>query len=245
MAITATIDWCEPNYAVVPYIAEFWNTLSSVVMVLLGACGITFAAWVKCPKFCATQFAFLALVGVGSTLFHATLDIYAQMLDEIPMMWHTLAIIEFNRSLLRGTYRDAILPSWPFIAWGALLSVIHAKFQFVLVFQVHFIVITLYSIVQMAQLAARHPMYAHMARMQLLVASMGAIAWLMDHHRIHCDTLYLHAWWHVLVGFATFAGLCMTTDIALRLKFTHEGPRAINPRGYYMVSEIDIRPSIE
>lgn len=26
--IDALVDWCEPNYAVTRYVAEFWNTLS-------------------------------------------------------------------------------------------------------------------------------------------------------------------------------------------------------------------------
>jgi hypothetical protein len=26
---TASINWCEQNYAVIPWVAEFWNTLSA------------------------------------------------------------------------------------------------------------------------------------------------------------------------------------------------------------------------
>ena len=28
---TALIDWCEENYVVTTYVAEFWNTLRSVL----------------------------------------------------------------------------------------------------------------------------------------------------------------------------------------------------------------------
>ncbi|RUS78813.1 hypothetical protein EGW08_013431 [Elysia chlorotica] len=31
---TATLDWCEENYAVTYYVAEFWNTLSNALMLL-------------------------------------------------------------------------------------------------------------------------------------------------------------------------------------------------------------------
>ncbi|GFS18432.1 alkaline ceramidase 3 [Elysia marginata] len=31
---TATLDWCEDNYAVSYYVAEFWNTLSNALMLL-------------------------------------------------------------------------------------------------------------------------------------------------------------------------------------------------------------------
>jgi dihydroceramidase len=35
--ITANYDWCEPNYLVTPYIAEFFNALSSLPTATAGA----------------------------------------------------------------------------------------------------------------------------------------------------------------------------------------------------------------
>jgi hypothetical protein len=37
---TSTIDWCEENYEVTNYVAEFWNTLSNLVIILLPLYGI-------------------------------------------------------------------------------------------------------------------------------------------------------------------------------------------------------------
>ena len=34
-AKSSTIDWCEANYEVTYYIAEFWNTVSNLVMIIL------------------------------------------------------------------------------------------------------------------------------------------------------------------------------------------------------------------
>ncbi|KAJ6636716.1 Alkaline ceramidase 3, partial [Pseudolycoriella hygida] len=31
---TSTLDWCERNYEVTPYIAEFWNTISNITIFL-------------------------------------------------------------------------------------------------------------------------------------------------------------------------------------------------------------------
>ena len=37
---TSTIDWCEINYEVTYYIAEFWNTISNLEMIILPVYGI-------------------------------------------------------------------------------------------------------------------------------------------------------------------------------------------------------------
>ncbi|KAL4696909.1 hypothetical protein H8959_002607 [Pygathrix nigripes] len=31
---TSTLDWCEENYSVTWYIAEFWNTVSNLIMII-------------------------------------------------------------------------------------------------------------------------------------------------------------------------------------------------------------------
>ena len=91
---TATLDWCEKNYEVsCPisssftahkelvasmqvswYIAEFWNTLTNLSMIIPPLWGIH-----KClqrgleTRYLVGFFALL-LVGIGSTMFHMTLQ---------------------------------------------------------------------------------------------------------------------------------------------------------------------------
>jgi len=82
---TASIDWCEPNYAVTPYFAEFWNTVSSLFLALVGCFAI-----IQSQKF-EKRFIFLGfllfVVGIGSALFHGTLLFHFQLADELPMLW--------------------------------------------------------------------------------------------------------------------------------------------------------------
>jgi dihydroceramidase len=94
---TATIDWCENNYEVTEYIAEFWNTLSNLVMIVLPVYGIYWSVRQKQNKknlnnfiirnsTLAVYFA-LMMIGSGSWLFHMTLLYPMQLLDELPMIY--------------------------------------------------------------------------------------------------------------------------------------------------------------
>ena len=38
--VTSTIDWCESNYDVSQYTAEFWNTISNIFFVLFALWGM-------------------------------------------------------------------------------------------------------------------------------------------------------------------------------------------------------------
>lgn len=86
---TSTIDWCEENYVVSPYIAEALNTLTNSVFILL-ALFATIQAYKQHlePRFIFASLGFL-LVGVGSWLFHMTLQYHYQLLDELPMIYAT------------------------------------------------------------------------------------------------------------------------------------------------------------
>ena len=89
----STLDWCEENYAVTPFIAEFWNTLSNSVMVLTAIYGLRWCVRLRAaPRFVAA-FIGLLVIGVGSFAFHGTLTYGAQLLDELPMIWATCVFV--------------------------------------------------------------------------------------------------------------------------------------------------------
>ena len=110
---TASIDWCEQNYAVLPWVAEFWNTLSSFAMVGAGLVGVStrrFAAEIR------VAFALLILVGLGSVAFHATLRFGLQMLDELPMLylvtWLVWLLVENGPTRRLGSWFPAALVAY-------------------------------------------------------------------------------------------------------------------------------------
>ena len=90
------------------YVAEYWNTISNAILCVGALCGLyqvrkhKLETRFECPLYLrgnsanvksilfsriATCYLSLLLIGVGSTLFHATLKYEMQLLDELPMIW--------------------------------------------------------------------------------------------------------------------------------------------------------------
>lgn len=86
-ASTASVDWCEDNYEVTHYIAEFWNTMSSIPIFLAGAIGAYWSVRQGLERRFTLCFLAVAFIGIGSALFHGTLLYWGQFLDEVPMIY--------------------------------------------------------------------------------------------------------------------------------------------------------------
>ena len=106
--ITSDYDFCEKNYSVTYYVAEFFSTFSSIPIVNLGLYFL-----VQCYKYKHDIKLYLSsigviMVGIGSFLFHGTMKRYGQMLDEIPMLWCSLFMLYTSVSLLQLSNRHII-----------------------------------------------------------------------------------------------------------------------------------------
>ena len=92
-APNALKDYCEANYVVSYYFAEFFNTISSIpffIQAVIG-CYLTHKYATKEFRFKLCYFS-LMFVGFGSFLFHATLQYRFQLLDAIPMLFCATAV---------------------------------------------------------------------------------------------------------------------------------------------------------
>ncbi|KAG6837646.1 hypothetical protein H0H93_004922 [Arthromyces matolae] len=85
--VTATLDWCEANYQFSYYIAEISNSFSNLFTITLALCGGIAAVKQSLPTRYVAGFIGIALVGLGSFAFHATLLFEAQLADELPMIY--------------------------------------------------------------------------------------------------------------------------------------------------------------
>lgn len=118
---TATIDWCESNYEISEYVAEFWNTISNLIMIVLPMYGIYWCVKqishsknrpnhannrrpFTVPTTVIWCYVGVMLVGVGSWMFHMTLLYPMQLLDEIPMMFGSAILLYANYELILAVF---------------------------------------------------------------------------------------------------------------------------------------------
>lgn len=131
------MDFCEGNYVVTYYIAEFFNTLSSIPMFVHGLIGL-----ILTHQYATKEFRFklcylsLMFIGIGSSLFHATLRFKYQLLDELPMLLFSAVALYTT-----GTLEDRMgITNWRLaillIVSVVIDAILYLRFQFWIIFAV-------------------------------------------------------------------------------------------------------------
>jgi dihydroceramidase len=227
-APTSTVDWCEANYAHTRYVCELFNTLSSVAIVAVGLLGVWLHRRVLERRFLLCFFS-VALVGLGSIAFHATLRFELQMADELPMLYSAIVMV----FILVENRRERRFGAWFPLALGlhaalvtALTAFTRGPLQFYL-FHASFGSMETFSLVGVYLLQraqgpgpARRLFRAGMA--SYLVA---VLLWFIDLRfcRVLSEELpalgafnpQLHAVWHVLVSCGFYCLLLVTAYVRL------------------------------
>lgn len=220
--VTSSVNWCELDYDITYYIAEFWNTLSSLAMVFVGGIGVCLHYGVLEKRFLLAFF-FVAVLGVGSCLFHATLKHEGQMADELPMLYAAMTtayiLIENEK---KSKYR-VLVPV--FVGWAIVTSGLtffsEGLMQFIL-FHLSFSSAEFFSLYRVYVVYstrtgdsrsndAEKAMVRNLFMRGFFSYVLGMFVWYID--LSNCDFVQgywpevsglpnpqLHAWWHVLVS---------------------------------------------
>eukprot|EP01012_Entosiphon_sulcatum_P057986 TRINITY_DN818_c0_g1_i2.p1 TRINITY_DN818_c0_g1~~TRINITY_DN818_c0_g1_i2.p1 ORF type:complete len:319 (+),score=46.92 TRINITY_DN818_c0_g1_i2:24-959(+) len=244
---TSTIDWCELNYVWSPYIAEFWNTLSSVAMVIVGLAGM-FAHWhshsasgrdsglPEPEQRFRLAFFLVAIVGVGSILFHMTLQHIPQLLDELPMVWSAVCMAYASLED-RPTRRFGKWLPWAMGLYAALVTVVafvvpekgvwhNVSRGLILSAFTPSEIYCIYKAIKFSTLPAARRI-RHLFILGLIFWHLGLVCWVAD--ITLCKHLYtlplglpnpqLHAYWHLLAS----SGLYMLVLLRFYQRTTERG----------------------
>jgi len=224
---TSSIDWCEANYAITRFIAEFTNTLSNLVFVSWAVYGLKNCGQENLPLPLALCQVGIALVGVGSFLFHATLRYEWQLGDELPMIFCSafIAYVAFDA-------RSARLPRTRFVRclpyllflYSFGVSAVYLRYPNPVIHQTAFAFLELVGTCRVAYIVHTAPERTNQeqrnkadAKRYILTGSaiflIGFLIWNIDN--LFCDRISQlkehlgtpwsfilegHAWWHLATG---------------------------------------------
>jgi len=221
--VSSSIDWCERNYVISWYIAEFWNSMSSFIIFATAVAGILQAIKRK-PELRFILFhGSIIFVGLGSVAFHGSLTYMGQLGDELPMVWTMLIWWYILFKMENTDENDSNLIPYFLMLYGAIFSVIHCLFAFTVFFQVHSTVLIvggfLYVFKYSKKFYKTHPTVSTLGIIYCSSMLMAAIAWIIDQeyckelHSLEIPGLFIrvpnpqfHAVWHVLVAYSTYLG---------------------------------------
>ncbi len=220
----ANHNFCEEDHTFSSWIAEFHNSWSSLPIIFYGGVGpyYTRRYATKELRFSA-GFISIGAVGVGSTLYHATLLRVGQILDEVPMLCIIFAGIycfaEDGKESKYGPWFPALLVSLCLgLVAGYLVFYLHILF--VLAFGFGVVGLIVRGVVVVRKASKLSAMVLKMAAVAILV---GFACWITDEQLCpYVIRLRLHIFWHLGTGLAGY----LFTMFLLTLRAKAFGKRA-------------------
>ena len=187
--LSSSVDWCEDNYVMSRYIAEYINSWSSLFISCVGIYGMYYYANVSMLYF------MLIVVGVSSFMFHATLSEFNQMFDELSIMLTIIVSLIYMNDKIRR-----VMPSRYALLLGLfmfLTTLCVPQYNRFIMFSWSVIIIwyirTYYN--EINEVSTK---YIQLGQIYFVLA---VICWILDYMCIlFLYNFYLHGCWHILVG---------------------------------------------
>ncbi|KAI9817371.1 MAG: hypothetical protein M1832_004678 [Thelocarpon impressellum] len=236
------------DYYMSPYVAEFVNTTTNIAYLYLAFYGLRNATRNNQHGVISVSYAALALVGVGSVVFHSTLKYTTQTFDELVMIYATASVLYAIYGLdIQPHYRRAL--GLFLLALVQVISLTHLFLGESTMHQLTFGVMVLavagkctHLMGQVDDAAAK----SQMKRLALVGSATflcGWFVWLADDY--FCPTLLqlrahagmplgflfeLHGWWHILTAHGVYSYMVFVEFLGARTRSPRATGGAAPPR---------------
>ena len=222
---TSTLDWCEKNYVVSYYVAEAWNTITNLSMIIPPIYGFISAYNQGIERRYLICYALLLLTGIGSWMFHMTLLFEMQLMDELPMVWGG-AFMLYSLYRARNSFEDGgKIVGRVLLLYAIIVSVVYL-FNKNAIFHEFMYGVLVTAIVL---LAVKYN-YLHYNKWAnpifyagIILYAVGFTLWNIDNNfcpritdlrenqmgshgvlKFLAPVTQLHGWWHLMAGYATY-----------------------------------------
>ena len=226
---TASHTWCEPDYFHTVYVAELFNTISSLAVVLMASCGLYLCERFGYARRFWLSFACMFVVGCGSVAFHGTLRREGQALDELPMVFGTqvFLFIAAESAFLDGATKGALRFPWMPLALCAYCGVFTAGYFLLSGGPAFIFFVALYISGVFALVAMSVSLYWRVSRAaqwvglasNVIYAGGFLVLWLPD--TLLCSYVQpfsFHAWFHLTSTIGPYCGLSFLTFAHYQLR---------------------------
>lgn len=205
--LDALNDWCEANFEYTPYIAEFFNTWTNLIYIIVGIW-----TWFEFNKpshkrlqFCGITIMF---IGIGSMAYHGTITRWGQAFDELAILYWEISLLYTlfynSKSYFNGWYFYIAFVLFETILYWQMDK--SPKLGWFLYHPLHTCVdlVIVYNLFRRVKYEYDSPIGVRLLLSGLTFIFLAFFFWLLDF--FYCDIFgnyYLHAFgWHLLSGIA-------------------------------------------
>lgn len=245
---TASSDFCEENYVITPYIAEFINTFTNLNYCLFCYHGLrTLQKQGRLTWMNASPHIGLLGVGVFSAGFHITMREWPQLADDMSMVFPTafifLRILRFEAADAKAANRRTLI----FFAILTVIYTIHLNINNPHMHSITFGVGVHYIRYKTWELLSRRikddRTRQHLKKMAMfggISFAFGFILWVVD--QLACGTLTrakramgmpwsflleFHGWWHIFTGIGAYVFIVLV-DVLTSTRIENEATSQVD-----------------
>jgi len=215
---TSALDWCEPNYTWSFYIAEFFNTITSLPAAFFALYGLYLTYKYGYDKRFIVVNLMVGLVGIGSAAFHGTLLYTGQILDELPMVYASISILYAVMEMESDKKPIYKYLAPGLIGFSAIFTAVYLYLPSFFIFFLIAYILAILTLVYHCSKIFRNPATLRHQKVFIVAAIsfyIGGWLFFWIPEILFCDqiqALNFHSWWHVtstlgafmMVLFATF-----------------------------------------